>query len=161
MPEGYEEADLRKGLREGGTILQVFIVIRPPRPKAAVAPTPEDVEFVAYFRTSWRRGYHILRTYKHRNDKIYLGRGLGRLVWLIQEEFGHKEPLVLHRAGSSALQRFAGLQPIDRGNPAEEDSGSPRAAPEQPPWEWPVRYPPRDRADLPSDTGGSEEGAEE
>lgn len=158
MLGGFEEADIKAGLRDGGAILQVFIVIRPPpRPKSGEAG-PTDVEYVAYFRCSWRRGYHVLKTYKQRTDKVYIGRGLTRLVWLIQEEFGYLDPLVLYRAGSSSLQRYADLQPVDRGKHVEEDSGPPRAAPDQPPWEWPVRNPSRDRTDVPDD---SKDGVEE
>ena len=152
---GFEEADIKAGLRDGGTVLQAFIVIRPPpRPKSGkVGPT--DVGYVAYFRCSWRRGYHILKTFRRKMDKVYIGLGLTRLVWLIQEEFGYRDPLVLYRAGSGGLQRFADLQPMDRGTLPEGAGEAPRAAPPEPPWEWPVRHPPRDQGSEPDDTGGN------
>ncbi len=148
---GFEEADIKAGLRDGGAVLQSFIVVRPPRPKSGEAG-PDDVEYVAYFRCSWRRGYHILKTFRHRTDKAYVGRGLTRLVWLIQEEFGYRDPLALYRAGDPRLQQFADVRPADRGRAVEEAPGPPRAAPPRPPWEWPVRYPPRDKVELPTDT---------
>lgn len=134
MEVGFEEADIRAGIVAGGTVLSAFIVVRP-------AARMEAVEYVAYLRTSWRRGYHILQTFRHKDDKVYLGRGLGRLVWLIQEEFQHRGPLVLYRAGCSELQRFVGLRAVDRGQ-APDDPGPPRAAPVDPPAGWPVHQPP-------------------
>lgn len=140
MPEGYDEADIRKGLRDGGKVLQAFIVMRPTNPGAG----PLDAEYVGYVRTSWRRGYRILQVFRHKRDKIYMGSGLSRLIWLLRVEFGYEGPLVLYQAGSEHVQRFAGLRRIDHGRPSEEESGPARAAPAKPPWEWPVRDPPRD-----------------
>lgn len=159
MPGGFEEAEIREGLREGGSILAAFIVRRTPSgPPDKVGP--EDTEYVAYLRASWRRGFHILKTYKHRTDKLYMGRGLARLAWLLWEEFGHTEPLTLYKAGSEALQRSVDLhdlQPADRGR-AAEDPGPPRAAPPKPPWEWPVRDPrPRDPEGTSQDAEGNAE----
>ena len=150
MAEGYEEADIRAGLREGGSILSAFIVTRP-------AAVQSDVEYVAYLRTSWRRGYRILQTRRKRKDKIYLADGLGRLAWLLRHEFGFRDPLILYEAGHDALQRFVGLRPLDRGR-LEENAGPPRAAPDKPPWEWPVRYPQDDAGSKPAT---SEEPGEE
>lgn len=148
MSEGYEEADIRAGLREGGSILSVFIVTR----SAAVQ---SDVEYVAYLRTSWRRGYHILQTRRKRRDKIYLADGLGRLAWLLRHEFGFRDPLILYEAGHDALQRFVGLRPLDRGRP--QDDGPPRAAPPTPPWEWPVIYPKEEVDSKPANPEDPEE----
>lgn len=142
MSEGFEEADIRAGLREGGSILSAFIVARP-------AGAWNDIEYVAYLRTSWRRGYHILQTRRKRSEKIYMGAGLGRLVWLLRQEFGFLAPLTLYEAGNDALQRFVGLRPLDRGR-LEENAGPPRAAPAKPPWEWPVRYPQDDAGPKPA-----------
>lgn len=141
MSEGFEEADIRAGLREGGSILSAFIVGRP-------AHMRSDVEYVAYLRTSWRRGYHILQTRRKRTDKIYMGAGLGRLVWLLRQEFGFLAPLTLYEAGGDALQRFVGLRSLDRGQPP--DDGPPRAAPAKPPWEWPIRHPQEDAGSEPA-----------
>lgn len=138
MPEGYDEADIRKGMREGGKVLQAFIVMRPSNTEG----TAVDAEYVGYVRTDWRRGYRILQVFRHKYDKIYMGSGLGRLVWLLRKEFNYNGPLVLYNAGCEHLQRYAGLQRIDSGRAAEEESGPPRAAPAKPPWEWPVRDPP-------------------
>ena len=142
MSDGFEEADIRAGLREGGNILSAFIVTRP-------AAVQSDVEYVAYLRTSWRRGYHILQTRRKRKDKIFMADGLGRLAWLLRHEFGFKDPLILYEAGHDALQRFVGLRSIDRGRP--QDDGPPRAAPAKPPWEWPVIYPTDDARPKPAD----------
>lgn len=148
MSEGFEEADIRAGLREGGSILSAFIVARS-------ANVRSDVEYVAYLRTSWRRGYHILQTRRKRTDKIYMGAGLGRLAWLLRQEFGFRAPLTLYEAGCDALQRFVGLRSVDRGRP--QDDGPPRAAPPKPPWEWPVRNPPEDAGQKPASPEDPEE----
>jgi len=142
VSEGFEEADIRAGLREGGSILSAFIVAR-------LASVRSDVEYVAYLRTSWRRGYHILQTRRKRTDKIYMGAGLGRLVWLLRQEFGFRAPLTLYEAGGDALQRFVGLRSLDRSR-SDQDDGPPRAAPSKPPWEWPVRYPQDDAGSEPA-----------
>ncbi len=138
MQEGYEEADIRAGLRDGGSILQAFIVMRP----TASDDDAVDAEYVCYIRTNWRRGYKILQVFRHKGDKIYMGSGVGRLIWLLRKGFNYKGPLVLYDAGSEDVQRFAGLRPIDSGQPPKEESGPARAAPDKPPWEWPVRDPP-------------------
>lgn len=148
MSDGFEEADIRAGLREGGSILSAFIVGRP-------AAAQNDVEYVVYLRTSWRRGYHILQTRRKRSDKIYMSTGLGRLVWLLRREFGFRDPLTLYEAGSNTLQRFVGLRALDRGR--SQDDGPPRAAPAKPPWEWPVRYPADDAGPKPVDPDDPEE----
>ena len=148
MSEGFEEADIRAGLRDGGSILSAFIVARP-------GGAWNDIEYVAYLRTSWRRGYHILQTRRKRSEKIYMGAGLGRLVWLLRQEFGFRAPLTLYEAGGDALQRFVGLRSLDRGQP--QDDGPPRAAPVKPPWEWPVRYPQADAGSEPETSREPEE----
>ena len=148
MSDGFEEADIRAGLREGGSILSAFIVGRS-------AGAWNDIEYVAYLRTNWRRGYHILQIRRKRGDKIYMSSGLGRLDWRLRQEFGFKEPLILYEAGSDALQRFAGLRPRDRGRP--QDDGPPRAAPPRPPWEWPVIYPTDDAGPEPAPPDKPEE----
>jgi len=148
VSEGFEEADIRAGLREGGSILSAFIVARP-------ANVQRDVEYVAYLRTSWRRGYHILQTRRKRTDKIYMGAGLGRLAWLLRQEFGFRAPLTLYEAGSDALQRFVGLRSVDRGQP--QDDGPPRAAPPKPSWEWLVRYPSEEAGPEPTSPDEPEE----
>lgn len=137
MSEGFEEADIRAGLREGGSILSAFIISRP-------AAVQNDAEYVVYLRTSWRRGYHILQTRRKRSERIYMATGLGRLVWMLRHELGFWAPLTLYEAGDDALQRFVGLRSIDHGRP--QDAGPPRAAPPKPPWEWPIIYP-QDDAD--------------
>ena len=138
VPDGYDEADIRAGLRDGGSILQAFIVLRPSSPGCEAV----DAEYVCYVRTGWRRGYRIMQVARHKRDKIYMGSGLGRLVWLLRKEFSYGGPLVIYDAGSEPLQRFAGLRPIDSGRVPPEESGPPRPAPDKPPWEWPIREPP-------------------
>ena len=146
MSDDYEEADIRAGLREGGRILQAFIVMRPTKPSDGAV----DAEYVCYIRTNWRRGYRILQVARHKYDKIYMGSGLGRLVWLLHRGFDYNGPLIIYHAGCEHLQRFAGLRPIDSGHSPTEENGPPRAAPDKPPWEWPVRdpSPPEDDSDL-------------
>lgn len=138
MPEGYDEADIRKGLHDGGSILQAFLVMRPPNQGCRAV----DAEYVCYIRTSWRRGYRIIQVFRHKSDKIYMGSGIGRLIWLLRMEFNYNGPLIVYNAGCEHMQRFVGLRPIDSGRPPPEESGPPRAAPAKPPWEWPVRDPP-------------------
>ncbi len=103
---GFEEAEIRQGLRAGGRVQSAFIVLRP-------AANPVDVRFVAYLRVSWLSpGYHLLETYRHRADRTY--RDLGRLMLLLQDDFGiGDQPIPVFRAGSPRLQRFRDLRPQD------------------------------------------------
>lgn len=141
---GFDEADIRAGLRGGGTVQSAFIVGR-------FAAEMDDVRYVAYLRTNWRRGYHILQTYKHKGDKIYVGHGLHRLVWLIQKEFQHRGPLVVYEAGCRELQRFTGLLPIDRGLDPVANPGPSPAEPPKVSWEWPADRLPGSDGEPPKD----------
>lgn len=98
--QGLQEADIHEGVRGGGTVTHALVVVRP-------APVPEQVSYVAYLRVSWLRGYHGLQLARYRGERVY--RNLGRLVFMLQEEFKVVPPIQLYRAGSAALQRFRSL----------------------------------------------------
>ena len=104
MAAGLEEADVRTGLAEGGRILGIFVVER---------MLPNGPGYVAYLRTSWKRGFHALQTYRGRSDRVY--RDLDRLVRLIRDEFEYGGPITLSTAGAPELLRFRALLPWDSG----------------------------------------------
>ena len=125
MGSGHQETDIRARLRAGERILNVFVVVRTasprrrprrPSPGSPVAAPPSSaallaIRYVLYLRVTWRVGYHILRTFRDREDRTF--RDFGRLLLLIEEEFGYREPFVLIRAGSRRLQRIRGVRPED------------------------------------------------
>ncbi len=98
-----QEAEIREGLREGGRIKGFVVVER----------TDSEVpEYVAYIRTSWTRGYRILRTWRDKEDRTY--RILGRLYQQARE-FGYMAPVTVYRMGSPELLRFRGVLARDGG----------------------------------------------
>ena len=104
MRKGFQESDIREGVRAGGAVTQALVIVRP-------APVPEQVAYVAYLRVSWRIGYHLLQLHRYKGERIY--RDLGRLVFMLQQDFGVCSPIQVYRAGCPALRRFRNLQPHD------------------------------------------------
>lgn len=107
--KGLQEAEIREGLRDGGRLKGFIIVER---------TDVEIPEYVAYIRTSWTRGYRILRTWRDKEDRAY--RILGRL-YQHAREFGYMAPITVYRAGCPELLRFRGLLARDG---AKEQAGS-------------------------------------
>jgi hypothetical protein len=101
---GFEEADVRSGLAGGGRIPGIFIVER---------MLPNGPGYIAYLRTTWKRGFHAFQTYRGRSDRVY--RDLDRLVRLIRDEFEYGGPITLSIAGAPELRRFRALLPRDSG----------------------------------------------
>lgn len=130
VEQGFQEADIHAGIRTGGYLQSAFIVVRP-------ASVPEEVTYVAYLRTSWRVGYHLLELSRYRGERIY--RNLGRLVFLLQESFSVRSPLQIYRAGCSELRRFRALQPQDRDEAASWHRANP--APDRPTYRFPAEDP--------------------
>ena len=102
MAGGVQEGDITSGIADGGRILGIFVVER---------SLPGGPGYIAYLRTSWKRGFHGLRTYRGKSDRVY--RDLDRLVRLIRDEFGYRGPVTLLVAGAPELRRFRALLPED------------------------------------------------
>jgi hypothetical protein len=100
---GIHEADLRDGLRDGGRVQGVLAVVR---------TTGEDPEIVAYLRVSWTLGYHILRRWRGKGDRVFRTTdAVLQTVW----RHGYLGPIVVYRAGDPELARFRGVSPQDQG----------------------------------------------
>ena len=110
LPTGLEEHDVRAVLGEDGSILGLFVV---------EYPTLRGSKYVAYIRTSWRRGFLVPRTYRNRSDRMY--RDLDRLVHLIRSEFGYYGPITTHVEGAPELRRFQAFIRSDGANFAVPD----------------------------------------
>jgi hypothetical protein len=106
-----QEGDIQAGLKSGGHVHGSFIVER----RATDGPV-----YVVYLRTSWKRGFHALRTYRDRSDRVY--RDLGRLLRLIRDEFQFQGPVTIFVAGDPELQRFRALLPQDGERVAGDDT---------------------------------------
>jgi hypothetical protein len=103
LAAGLREGDIQARLREGGRIQGIFVIER---------SAPDGPKYVAYFRTTWKRGFHALQTYRGKSDRIY--RDLDRLLRLVRDEFRYTGSVTLFVAGDPDLQRFRALLPQDR-----------------------------------------------
>ena len=100
---GIHEADLRDGLRDGGRIQGVLAVVR---------TTGQDPQIVAYLRVSWTLGYHILRRWRGKGDRVFRTTDA---VLQTASRHGYLGPIVVYRAGDPELARFRGVSPHDQG----------------------------------------------
>jgi hypothetical protein len=107
---GIEEADLRDGLRDGGKIQQVLAVAR---------PADDAAEFVAYLRVSWALGYHLLRRWRGRGDRVFqTSDAVLQTAW----RHGYRGPVIVYCAGDPALARYRGVSIQDGGcRPIEDE----------------------------------------
>ena len=117
---GIQECEIQEGLREGGRVTGFFVVDR----SNGGAP-----EFVGYLRGTWKREFHILRTFRDKSDRVY--RDLSRLVHLARFEFGYTAPISVYAAGAPELRRLAGVCERDRAPLAEsrDTTGAPPRSP--------------------------------
>jgi hypothetical protein len=101
---GIEEAELRDGLRAGGEIQQALSVARSSRAAAT---------FVVYLRVSWRLGYHVLRRWRGRGERVLkTSDAVLQTVW----RHGYRGPVAIYRAGDPALAGFRGVSAQDGGS---------------------------------------------
>ena len=75
---------MRSGLSQGGELRAAVIVCK---------RTEEGLEHIAWLRTSWARGFHLLHTFRSRGIRTY--RNLNLLIALIREEWRFKGPITL------------------------------------------------------------------
>ena len=101
--KGLQEAELRAGLQEGGQVQGLIVVSR---------GDGDAVEHAIYVRTSWTRGYRILRTWRDKADRTF--RSLDKLFKL-PPTFGYYAPVTVYRQGCAELQRFRGVLARDLG----------------------------------------------
>lgn len=74
--------------------------------------TGDDVEYIVYLRVSWRAGYHVLLFAHHEKERRF------RTFEAVQQfaaRFDYLGPMVVYRAGDSALARFKGVLVSDGG----------------------------------------------
>lgn len=71
------------------------------------------MEYAIYVRTSWTRGYRILRTWRDKSDRTF--RSLDKLVKL-PETFGFEAPITIYKQGCAELRRFRGVLARDGGS---------------------------------------------
>jgi hypothetical protein len=89
----------------------------------AVARSSGDAsEFVVYLRVSWTLGYHLLRRWRGRGDRIF--RTSDAVLQTVRRH-GYLGPIVVSRAGDPTLARFRGVSAQDGGNRPVDHKGSP------------------------------------
>jgi hypothetical protein len=98
----WQEADIKAGIRAGGSVVGVFIIAR---------TDERGPGFIAYIRAGWARGFKPLRTFRDRSDRVY--RSLDKLVSLLRDEFHYSGEISLFVAGDQGLRRFRALLPAD------------------------------------------------
>jgi hypothetical protein len=84
LEPGIEEADVRSGLAKGGELRAAVVVCK---------VTQDGLEHIAWLRTSWVRGFHLLHTFRGRGIRTY--RNLDLLIALIRKEWRFKGPITL------------------------------------------------------------------
>ncbi len=100
---GIQEADLRDGVRDGGRVQGALAIVRAMR---------KEPEIVVYLRVSWALGYHILRRWRGKGDRIFRTADAAlQTVW----RHGYRGPVVVYRTGDPELARFRGVLPQDQG----------------------------------------------
>jgi hypothetical protein len=127
LEQGLQEGDIQAGLRQGGRILGMFVVER---------SLPDGAGYVAYFRTSWKRGFQVLRTYRGRSDRLY--RDFDRLLRVVRDDFKYTGAITLFVAGDPDLHRFRALLPQDAAGVSTDPASTEQddiAVPASPPTE--------------------------
>jgi len=99
----WQEADIKSGLQEGGSVQAVFVICR---------DQPRGKRWMAYLRTSWTRGFLPLQTFRGRSDRAF--RSLDRLVSFLREDFRYEGEISLFMPSDPGLKRFRILLPTDR-----------------------------------------------
>ena len=117
---GIREAEMRASLQTGERI-QHFMVVR--------REAGEDVEYVVYLRVSWRAGYHVLMFAHAEKERRF------RTFEAVQQfavRFDYLGPMVVYRAGDSALARFRGVLVSDGGTVGPGPGRPPKSRPPTP-----------------------------
>ena len=91
--EGGES--LRQQLRRGSHITGVLIVER---------PGAGGCDYVAYLRVTWKQGWHVLRSWRGRNDRVY--RVLNPLVQMLRSDLEYTGPITMYAVGDPELERI-------------------------------------------------------
>lgn len=108
---------MRDGIRRGGRVQGALVVVR-------AAQTPPRI--VVYLRVSWTLGYHVLRRWRGKGDRIFRTTdGALQTVW----RHGYHGSVAVYRAGDPALARFQGVVPEDQGG---RDSRQPALTGDEP-----------------------------
>jgi len=99
---GIQEADLRDGVRQGGRVQGALAVVR---------AMEKEPEIVVYLRVSWTLGYHILRRWRGKGDRLFRTADAAlQAIW----RHGYCGPVVVYLRGDTDLARFRGVLPQDR-----------------------------------------------
>lgn len=102
---GICEAELREGLRDGGKVLGLLVVVR-------AGSDGNGPEHAIYVRPSWTRGYRIVRTWRDRDDRTF--RSLDALFKL-SRTFRYDAPVTVYPCGCPELRKFRGVLVEDGG----------------------------------------------
>ena len=105
---GLEGGDaLKQQLRRGGRVLNVLVVER---------PSADAAEYVAYLNVTWCRGWHVLRGYRDRGDRVY--KNLSSLVQMLRSDMEFTGPVTVYTPDSPELGRIPGVASRERHRPA-------------------------------------------
>ena len=106
-----QEADIVAGLDRGGHIRGAVIISR---------PDGNGVEYIAWLRPSWLRGFHLLYTFRQRDVRTY--RNLNLLIGRLRNEWRYGGPITLRKHDDPKLSLSAfGDTPALPGSALGED----------------------------------------
>lgn len=115
---GLEGGDaLKQQLRRGGRVLNVLVVER---------PSAEAAEYVAYLNVSWRRGWHVLRAYRDRGDRVY--KHLNSLVQMVRSDLEFMGPVMVYAPDTPELERIPTITARERRQCGRVGDGSTNAS---------------------------------
>ena len=95
-----QECDVREGIAKGGALKAVVFICR---------SDGAGLEHLAWLRTSWLHGFHLLHTFRARDVRAY--RNLNLLVGLIRLEWGFNGPITLRLHDDPDLALSEGISP--------------------------------------------------
>lgn len=98
LSKGLYEGEIKECLQSGGRLRNVLVVSR---------LVKGQVEYLAFIRPSWRRGFLPLRTWGDKADRTY--RDLDRLLTLLREDFQYSRVIPLYQANDPDLPRYRAL----------------------------------------------------
>jgi len=104
-PCGLEGGEaLRQQFRPGSHIAGVLIVER---------PGVDACDYVAYLNVTWKRGWHVLRSWRNREDRTY--RVLTLLLHMLRSDLEYAGPITIYAASDPELERIPTVAARERG----------------------------------------------
>jgi len=89
---GIEEAEIKKGLRDGGCVSHIIAVEH---------QTSDGLEYLPYLLVSWSRGYRMFQTFRRRAPRSF--RDVGRFIQLARSEYDYPKSVTVYAASAPEI----------------------------------------------------------